>query len=69
MGIMPFAATCMDLETVTLSEVSQAEKEKYWMTSLYMWNLKQNDTNELTYKIETDSQNLKHELMAAGEKR
>ena len=66
---MPFAATCMDLETVTLSEVSQAEKEKYWMTSLYMWNLKQNDTNELTYKIETDSQNLKHELMAAGEKR
>ena len=66
---MPFAVTCMDLETVTPSEVSQPEKEKYWMTSLYMWNLKQNDTNELTYRTERDSQNLKHELMAAGEKR
>ena len=69
MGIMPFAATCIDIETVTPSEVSQPEKEKYWMTSLYMWNLKQNDTNELTYRAERDSQNLKHELMAAGEKR
>ena len=26
--IMPFAATWMDLETVTLGEVSQTEKEK-----------------------------------------
>ena len=32
--IMPFAATWMDLESVTLSEVSQTEKEKYSMTSL-----------------------------------
>ena len=32
--IMPFAATWMDLESVTLSEVSQTEKEKYRMTSL-----------------------------------
>ena len=32
--IMPFAATWMDLERVTLSEVSQTEKEKYSMTSL-----------------------------------
>ena len=27
--IMPFAATQMDLETIILSEVSQAEKDKY----------------------------------------
>ena len=32
--IMPFAATCMDLESVILSEVSQPEKEKYHTTSL-----------------------------------
>ena len=32
--IMPFAATSMDLEHVILSEVSQTEKEKYYMTSL-----------------------------------
>ena len=31
-GIMLFAATWMDPETVTLSEVSQTEKEKYLMT-------------------------------------
>ena len=32
--IMPFAATRMDLEIVTLSEVSQTEKDKYHMISL-----------------------------------
>ena len=33
---MPFAATWMDLDVVILSEVSQIEKEKYHMTSLYV---------------------------------
>ena len=32
--IMPFAATWMDLEIVTLSEISQAEKDKYFIISL-----------------------------------
>ena len=32
--IMPFAATCMDLEIVILSEVSQTQKDKYHMILL-----------------------------------
>ena len=31
---MPFEATCMDLESVILSEISQTEQEKYHMISL-----------------------------------
>ena len=31
--IMPFAATCMELETLNLSEVSQKKKDKYHMIS------------------------------------
>ena len=51
---MPFAATWMDLEIIMLSEVSQAEKDKYHMISLVCGILK-NGTNELIYKIEADS--------------
>ena len=32
--IMPFAATWIELETLTLSEISQKEKDKYHMMSL-----------------------------------
>ena len=52
--IMPFAAIWMDLEIIILSEVSQTEKDKYQYIT-YMWNLKKNDTDELIYKIETDT--------------
>ena len=38
--IMPFAATWMDLEIIILSEVSQAEKDKYHMISLIYGILK-----------------------------
>ena len=34
MLIVPFAATRMDLETVTLSEISQTQKDKYHIISL-----------------------------------
>ena len=33
-GIMPFAATWMDLEIIILSEVTQKEKDKYHMISV-----------------------------------
>ena len=36
--IMPFAANWMDLEIITLSEVSQKEKVKYYMVSLICGN-------------------------------
>jgi len=36
--LLPFAATWIDSEGTTLSEVSQTEKDKYEVT--YMWNLK-----------------------------
>ena len=45
----------MDQEISILSEMSNTEREiSYNIT--YMWNLKKNDTNELIYKIEIDSQ-------------
>ena len=31
---MPFAATCMELEIIILSQVSQTDKDKYHMISL-----------------------------------
>ena len=34
----------------------------------YMWNLKRNDTNELTYKTERDSQTQKTNLQLPGRK-
>ena len=53
--IMPFAATWMDLEIFILSEVSQKEKDKYYMV-LFIRGISKNDTNELIYKTEIDSQ-------------
>ena len=57
---MSFVAIWMDLETIILSEVRQ--RQIYDIT--YMWNLK-NDTNELIYKTETESQTEKTNLWSS----
>ena len=46
--MMSFAATWIDLENIILSEISQTEKDKYYMLSV------KKNTNEFIYKIETD---------------
>ena len=52
-----FTAKWIDLEHITLSEVSQRKKISYDIT--YMSNLKKNDTNELIYETNklTDLEN------------
>jgi len=57
--IMLFVVSWLDLRIIIPSEVSQTEKDKISYNIAYMWNLKKkkkNDTNELIYKTETDSQ-------------
>ena len=52
--IMPFAAICMDLDIIILSEVKSDRERQISDDITYMWNLKK-DTNELIYITETDS--------------
>ena len=56
--IIPFVATWMNLEIIIPSKVSQRKAN---ILSLICRILK-NGTNELIYKIETDSQTLKTDL-------
>ena len=51
---MPCEATWMDAEIIILSEVSQKEKDKYYMISL-ICGTKKNYINELISKTEIDS--------------
>ena len=51
--IMPFAVMCMDLEIIILSEVIQ-RKINIILYQSYLES-KNNDTNELIHKTETDS--------------
>ena len=60
---MSFLATWMGLEIIILSKVSQEERDKYYIT--YMWILKY-DTNEHNYKTETDSQVQRIDLRLQG---
>ena len=53
--MLPFAATCMNLENIMPSEISQTRERQIPYAITYMWNLK-NNTNEYRCKIETDSQ-------------
>ena len=50
--IMPLAATWMELEMMTLSEISQTMEDKHMILLIY--RILKNDTNELIYKTETD---------------
>ena len=59
--IMPFVASWMDLEIITLSGGSQMGKDKYHMLSL-ICGIFLNDTSEFIQKTETDSQILKTNL-------
>ena len=53
--IMPFAATQMDLEIITPSEVKSQRERQIPYDIIYMQNLKYN-INEHSYETETDSQ-------------
>ena len=51
----------MDLEVIILSEVKSDKERQISYNIIYMWNQK-NDTNELIYKTETDS-DIENKLM------
>ena len=55
---MPFAATCMNLEIIKPSDISQTEKDNYHRQHLFV-EANKNEANELIYKTETDLQILK----------
>ena len=57
---MPFSATWVTLENIILSKRRQKEKDEYHMIKPV--ESKKNYTNELIYKIETDSQTQKTNL-------
>ena len=54
--IMPLEATWVDVETVRLHEAKSDREGGILYDIPYMWNLKRNDTNEITSKTERDSQ-------------
>ena len=56
----------MDLEIIILSEVKSDRKRQIYDIT-YMWNLK-NDTNNLIYKTEKDSQTQKTNLWLSNRK-
>ena len=52
--MMSFTAIWRDLESIILVKLDREGEISYDIP--YMWNLKRNDTNELTYKTGRDSQ-------------
>ena len=61
---MSSAASKIDLEIIMLNEVSRTTERQIWY-QLYVESLK-NDTNELIYKIKTDSQTSKKSYGCQG---
>ena len=51
--ILPFATTWMELEGIMLSEISQAEKDKYQMISLFLWSIRTKKKTEGTKQQQT----------------
>ena len=53
--ILPFAMTCMQLQGIMLSEISQSEKDNYYDV-IHMWNLrnKTKDHGRTEGKIKQD---------------
>ena len=47
--IVPFVTTWTDFEGIMLSEISQTDRNKYWM--IYVWSLKK--TNRIRFVIAT----------------
>ena len=70
---MPFATTWIDLEIITLSEVSQTEKDKYHMISYdTYWNLKKKTNQQInlfTKQKETHRQKTNLWFLKGGEGR
>ena len=62
---MPFVATWMDLEIIIQNEVRQTERDEYMTADISTNEIykKKSDTDELTYKTETDSQTQKANLV------
>lgn len=57
---MPFSATCMHLEIIRLSKVTQTDKNKYMKYHIYVEShLKKKDANEFICKTEADLQTSK----------
>ena len=66
MKFLPFAAACMDLKIIMLSEISQTKKDKYCLLSL-IYGIQKHNINEYDKKKETDSQILRtNQWLPAG---
>ena len=57
----------MDGPRECYTECSQSDRGEILYDIPFMWNLKRNDTNECTYKIETDSRLLEPAYGCQGE--
>ena len=55
---MPFAATWMELEFIILSSLQQVRERQMLYDITYLWNII-NDTSEVIFRTEIDSQTWK----------